>query len=374
MKVYNEYDLPKKTPGEHRPLVSVTMTAYNHERTIARALDSVLMQEVDFDYEILIGEDGSSDSTREIITRYCEKYPDIIKPIFYEKNVGMKQNYLNLRECCKGIYRTTLEGDDYWLTVDRMKRMVDFLENNPDYIGVGYNWYTVNEKNRLIGNPFESTYFHGEIFTYHEAEHWLLPRHTCAVMYRNIFYDYDPEIMAAYDALPVVGDRKISLFLSMHGKYRCFDDYIAAREIVKKSGSSYYATTKRQNMYYVMYHWTQLLEEFIKTYFDVQLDYSEARLDFWLKACKAFFTLPCKMHFKVCCDIYNHCGDKKAYRRALTDKIRIWARRKYSSGNPIKTTGIILKKILHLPKRVWLFNKKTRAQRKAHPTSIKNFV
>jgi len=374
LKVYNEYNLPQKVPGEHRPMVSVTMTAYNHQRTIARAIDSVLMQEVDFDYEIIIGEDGSSDRTREIISGYCEKYPDIIKPIFYEKNVGMKQNYLNIREAAKGKYRTTLEGDDYWLTCDRMKRQVDFLEKNPDYVAVAYNWYTVDEKNRIINNPFTNTYFEGEEFTYHEAEKWLLPKHTSTVMYRNLFYDYDSEIMKAYDALPVVGDRKLSLFLTMHGKYRCFNDYIAAREIVKSSGTSYFATTKRQNMYYVMYSWTQMLEKFIKDYFDVQLDYSQTRISFWKSACIHFFKLPCSMHYKVCKQILANCGNEKEYKRILFKTCVQWLKKKYSSGNPIKITWNILKKIIRLPKRVRLFNKKTNAERKKYKTTIDNFV
>lgn len=375
MKVYNEYDLPQKhLPGVPRPLVSVTITAYNHERTIARALDSVLMQEVNFDYEIIIGEDGSSDKTREIISRYCEKYPDLFKPIFYEKNVGMKQNYLNIRESCRGKYRTTLEGDDYWLTCDRMQRMVDFLENNEDYIAVGYNWYTVDEKNNLIKNPFDSTYFKGDVYTYHEAENWLLPKHTSGIMYRNLFYDYDPKIIEAYDALPIVGDRKMSLFLSLHGNYRCFNDYLAAREIVRSSGTSYFATTKRQNMYFVMYHWTQQLEQFAKDYFDVQLDYSEIRLHFWKTACLHFFKLPCSMHFKVCRDIFRNCGNKKLYAKVLIGKILGWIKKKYSGGNPVNVTMHILGKVIRLPKRVFLFNKKTREERKKHKSTLSNFV
>lgn len=357
------------------PLVSVGMTAYNHERFIAQALESVLMQEVDFKYEIIIGEDCSQDRTREIILAYQKKYPDIIKPILYEKNVGMKQNYLNIRNACKGKYRTTLEGDDFWLTCDRMKKQVDFLENNPEYIAVAGNWYTVGENNRIIKNPFQKTYFYGREYSINKAEQWLLPGHTSTMMYRNLFADYDPDILEAYSDLEVVGDRKLSLFLALHGKIYRFDEYIAARRIIEKSGTSYYATTRRRNMYYIMYHWTELLENFSKKYYGIQLNYNDKRLEFWLLACMHFFKLPCLMHFKVVYAIYRSSKDKKLYRRELYKKIVKWIKKVYTGRNLFRVTWGIIKKVFMLPVRVLRFTRKTvKNNKKYGKTSIENFI
>ena len=357
-----------------RPLVSVGMTAYNHEDFIARALESVLMQEVDFEYEIIIGEDCSQDSTREIILEYQAKYPDIIKPILYETNVGMKQNYLNIRDACKGTYRTTLEGDDYWITCDRMKKSVDFLENNPDYIAVAANWYTIDQNNRIIRNPFEKTYFFGREFTTKESQRWLLPKHTSTMMYRNLFPDYDPELLDIYSNLKIVGDRKLSLFLALHGNIYCFDNYIAARRIIKASGTSYYATTKRQNMYYVMYNWTEQLEEFARKHYGVELDYTEKRLEFWLLACMHFFKLPCLMHFRVMRSIYKSSKDKKAYRKALRQKIGKWIKKVYRGRSFLRVSWDIIKKVLKLPLRVFRFQHKTKIKQNSSKTSIDSFI
>jgi acetyltransferase-like isoleucine patch superfamily enzyme len=83
-----------------KPIVSVLMITYNHEKYIAQAIDSVLMQKSNFDYEIVIGEDCSTDRTRGIILEYKAKYTDKIKLLLKEKNVGMMQNFIDTPKVC----------------------------------------------------------------------------------------------------------------------------------------------------------------------------------------------------------------------------------------------------------------------------------
>jgi len=116
----------------HTPLLSVFMTTYNHEEYIAEALDSVLMQEVDFDYEIVIGEDCSTDNTRKILLDYQKKYPDKIKLILHEKNVGMQKNSEFVKAKCTGKYMAILDGDDYWIDSNKLQLQVDYMEKNPE--------------------------------------------------------------------------------------------------------------------------------------------------------------------------------------------------------------------------------------------------
>lgn len=359
---------------ERIPLVSVGMTAYNHEKYIARALDSVLMQEVDFPYEIVIGEDCSQDKTREIILEYQKKYPHIIKPILYEHNVGMKQNYLNVRNTCRGKYRTTLEGDDYWLTTSRMKSQVDFLEHHPEYIAICAKWITLDEREKQIANPFANTYFSGDVYTLEAAQNWKLPGHTCTMMYRNLFLDYSKDILEAYSALEVVGDRKLSLFLALHGPIFVSQQIIAARRIIRSSGTSYFSTSKRRNMYYVMYHWTMLLEAFAKEYYGVQLDYQVPRIDFWKNAVSHWLRLPCRMHYEAVRNIYRECGQKKRYRRIVWDAGSAFLRKRCEGKNVFSATWLLMKKSVKVLRRMVTFHRRARESDAGEKTSIKNFA
>lgn len=114
------------------------MVTYNHERYIRQALDSVLMQKVNFKYEIVIGDDCSPDNTQDIIREYTEKYSDIIKPVLRQKNIGAPNNGYDINKRCKGKYIATLEGDDYWTDDDKLQTQVDFLERHPKIFSVAH--------------------------------------------------------------------------------------------------------------------------------------------------------------------------------------------------------------------------------------------
>jgi glycosyltransferase involved in cell wall biosynthesis len=112
--------------------VSILMITYNHEKFIAQAIESVLMQDVDFDYEIVIGEDCSTDHTRDIVTEYEKRYPEKIRVLLSEKNLGMLRNYARTFHSCKGQYIAVLDGDDYWSSPYKLKKQVDFLDAHPE--------------------------------------------------------------------------------------------------------------------------------------------------------------------------------------------------------------------------------------------------
>lgn len=112
--------------------VSILVLAYNHEKFIAQAIESALMQQVDFEYEIVIGEDCSPDSTRQIAISYQEKYPDKIRLLLPEKNLGMHKNFAQTLQACQGQYIAMLEGDDYWTVPDKLKKQVDYLDARPE--------------------------------------------------------------------------------------------------------------------------------------------------------------------------------------------------------------------------------------------------
>ena len=113
--------------------VQVVILTYNHAAYIEQALDSVLAQQTDFPVEIIVGEDCSTDHTRQLLVEYQRRYPTQIRPVFQSTNVGMGAN---LRAClarCEAPYIATLEGDDYWLDPLKLQKQVDWLEAHPAY-------------------------------------------------------------------------------------------------------------------------------------------------------------------------------------------------------------------------------------------------
>lgn len=120
-----------------KPLVSVWVSTYNQEKYIRQCLDGVLMQKVNFAYEIIIGDDCSTDSNQKIIREYAEQYPDIIRPILGKKNLysadGRSRVLEQFLPLARGKYMTMCEGDDYWIFHGRMQALADFLESHPKH-------------------------------------------------------------------------------------------------------------------------------------------------------------------------------------------------------------------------------------------------
>ena len=115
------------------PLVSVCLITYKHEKYIRQAIESILIQKVDFPWEIIIADDCSPDNTRAIILEYYQKHPDLIKLLFQEKNVGGGRNFVDLVKAAKGKYIAYIEGDDYWTDENKLQTQFDFLETSPSF-------------------------------------------------------------------------------------------------------------------------------------------------------------------------------------------------------------------------------------------------
>src|ERR1019366_1015566 len=112
--------------------VGVLMITYNHEKFIAQALESVLMQKADFPFELVIGDDCSTDGTREIVREYSQKYPEIIRAHLRERNIGAKENFRQVFLASRGRYLALLEGDDYWTDSRKLQLLADVLDAHPE--------------------------------------------------------------------------------------------------------------------------------------------------------------------------------------------------------------------------------------------------
>lgn len=120
------------------------MITYNHDKFIAQAIESVLMQETDFTVELVIGEDCSEDNTRKILLKYADNFPNKIKLLLHDKNVGMINNQIAVIKQCAGKYIAFLEGDDYWTDTYKLQKQVNFLEQNVSYSACCHNVFTLD--------------------------------------------------------------------------------------------------------------------------------------------------------------------------------------------------------------------------------------
>jgi glycosyltransferase involved in cell wall biosynthesis len=120
-------------------LVNICMITYNHVDYITESIESILKQVTDFSIQFIIGEDKSTDGTREICIEYAEKFPNKIKLITTAENVGMANNFLRTYQACTGKYIAFCEGDDYWTDPYKLQKQVDFLEANASYSACFHN-------------------------------------------------------------------------------------------------------------------------------------------------------------------------------------------------------------------------------------------
>ena len=115
-------------------IVSACIITYNQEDYIRECLEGAVSQLVSFDYEIVIGDDCSTDNTFAICQEFALKYPKIVRLFPRKKNLGMIGNWIKTIEDSKGKYIALCEGDDYWTDPLKLQKQVDFLEANLEYV------------------------------------------------------------------------------------------------------------------------------------------------------------------------------------------------------------------------------------------------
>lgn len=166
LKTYqNKEVVAYKNSVTENPLVSICVQTYNHENYIKQCLDSLLMQDTNFTFEILIGEDASTDETRNICIDYAEKYPDKIRLFFHHRDNNIKVhgnptgrfNSTYNFYSSKGKYIAYCEGDDYWVDSLKLQKQVDFLESNPEYVVCWTDFKVLNQHGHITTNEFGYT-------------------------------------------------------------------------------------------------------------------------------------------------------------------------------------------------------------------------
>lgn len=218
--------------------LSVAIITYNHERFVAQAIQSVLAQKVNFDYEIVIGEDCSTDRTREIVMDFARRYPKRIVALVRDQNLGGPRNLNATLAACRGQYVALLEGDDYWTSVDKLQMQVDILEAHPDRALCCHRVSTLNETGTA----------EFEIFPPHSAGAYsvedLLRGNfvmTCSAVMRRDLIDSPPHWYFKIN----LGDWPLFAMVARHGKIELMDEVMAAYRVHAGSTWSILPSTTR---------------------------------------------------------------------------------------------------------------------------------
>lgn len=207
--------------------VSVVMLCYNHEKYLSKALDSVLMQQTNFTYKIVIGDDCSPDHSQTIINTYARRYPEKFRAFCRSKNLGMNENFVDLIHHCKGKYIAYLECDDYWIDEKKLQKQVDFLESHPNYSAVAAQCRVVDQDNKVL-RPMMSEYLQEEDFTLSKLKAFKQPGHMSTWLLRNFFCKDQFEIGDMLDYKHSTGDRILPILLLSQGNIRCLPDLVSS--------------------------------------------------------------------------------------------------------------------------------------------------
>ena len=266
------------------PLVSICCLAYNQEKYISQALESLLMQRTSFPYEIIVHDDASTDNTRKIIEEYASNFPDIIKPILQERNKhslsGFNFLYEEVFPKAVGKYIAFCDGDDYWIDALKLQKQVDFLEVNSDFGMVHSKTIIYNEAKK----EFEG--FHGfEVDNFESlvTENTIAQLTTCLRndLFRGYLNDVSPQKHVEWTA----EDFPIWLWVIQHTKIKFMEDVTSVYRFREGSISHINDDIKRLNFSKGIYN---IVNYFLNKYPGVKSE-RKIRARYYSKMIKMFF-------------------------------------------------------------------------------------
>lgn len=198
------------------------MITYGHEKFIEEAINGVLMQECDFEVELILANDCSQDQTDAVIQNIFEnhKRASWVKYIKHERNLGMMPNFIFAMQQCKGEYIALCEGDDYWTDPLKLQKQVDFLEANSDYVLCFHKVNILKTNGEIVDDFITKVPENHEIIeTLARLGNYV---HTPSVVFRNVVKEFPFEF-----ELSPIGDYFLYMMLAEHGKLKYIEDEMA---------------------------------------------------------------------------------------------------------------------------------------------------
>lgn len=185
----------KQDPSPYK--VAICVTSYNQKEYIEDALKGLLQQKTTFSYIIVVGDDCSTDGSQDILMKYRNEYPDKIKLLLHQKNMGLYKNRKQIFLNCDAPYIAFCDGDDYWITEDCLQKKVDFLEENISYIGYQTACYRRKDDNISADTDLEekNCFFDFQIENAKKNEY---PGQVGGFFFRNIYRYMDEKDFQIY--------------------------------------------------------------------------------------------------------------------------------------------------------------------------------
>lgn len=263
------------------PLVSIVCISYNHEQYIRDALEGFVMQKTTFPFEIVISDDCSKDGTRLVIEEYEAKYPNLIRDISPEKNMGAMLNFRCVQENANGKYVAICEGDDYWTDPYKLQKQVDFMETHPDYSECFTNSYVLeNGVKRQAINHIWDTYniedlLQANALNMRDRGDLIVPcAHTSTILYRR-----SEEGLPEWISRCFIGDEPLFISLAQYGKAKFINEITSVYRAGVGVSSKNFSETKDWKNRIAMY---EIINEGLKYRYVSIITPIIAKLDFML--------------------------------------------------------------------------------------------
>ena len=229
-----------KNSVQPNPLVSVLVQTYNQENFIEKCLNNILNQKTNFEFEILLGEDNSSDRTREICRKYAELYPSQIRLFLHhrENNIKVKDTptgnfnaFYNLLSA-KGDFIAFCEGDDYWSDREKLQKQVDFLKAHDDYIFTYHPYQFVDEFDNIKAKAPNNEIQPRHDLTNRDLLYTIFQPLLLTICFRNVLKTIPKEILEVLNA-----DTFILSLLGNYGKAKFQDTIYPSNYRIQKGGT-----------------------------------------------------------------------------------------------------------------------------------------
>lgn len=312
-------------------IVTVLMSTYNHEKYIAQAIESVVSQETDFKYELLIGEDCSTDDTRKIVREYQKKYPDIIKPLYYKKNVGVTMNGYCMLKKAQGKYIASCEGDDFWCNVRRIQNDVTFLEKHQEYVGICNKCKIVDVNGDEITENLDPrasfVQFDKPLYTLKDFSDWRLPGHCSTLTTRNIFLDEKLDYRIIYRASGRVGDRTAIMIKAIYGDIFVGEKIVSCyRYRISSTENNFMSLYVNKNLRDEDFLMMRRLESWAWKHKAVHVDLEKVKKERFIGSVVVWMKNSTKDNLRVVARIIKYSGEPVKY---IFYAFKIWALKKY---------------------------------------------
>ncbi len=229
--------------------VTVVTTTYNHDNYIEKCINGIVSQKTNFKFELLISDDCSTDNTREIIKKYAKKYPDIVKPIFREKNLGAMDNFVITLNEVHSEYVALCDGDDEWTDEKKLQMQVDFLDKHKDY-SIVFHTTLIKFEDKSRDDVRHPINLKSKLNINNLIKENMIPANS--VMYRWIYKKKD-SLINEFPKNIVPGDYYLHLMHAKKGKIYYIDKVMS--NYIRQPNGMWYLTSQpdKFNEFYSIY-------------------------------------------------------------------------------------------------------------------------